>query len=85
MHLLLSVHLNECGGFLTSDTGWISSPDHDFDGKYDHNVDCWWNITAGANDVIKFKFQLLQIAGSFRCVDDIVEVKLNLIKVVRRT
>ena len=74
--ICISGRMQECGGFLTTDTGSISSPDNDHDGKYDHNVDCWWNITAQMGDVVEFKFSMLEIDDSFRCMEDIIEVQI---------
>ena len=66
--------MKQCGGVLTARKGWISPPDDDLDGNYDHNLNCWWNITAPRENFIEFKFSLLQIYGYVRCYKDIVEV-----------
>ena len=72
--LLFSALNKRCGGTFESDFGWITSPDLDFDDKYDYNVDCYWTVHVSDNDNIEFQVLYVEIAFSMDCRDDYLEV-----------
>ncbi|XP_066579431.1 cubilin [Amia ocellicauda] len=45
-----------CGGYLTSSSGTLSSPDSNNDGKYESNMDCLWNIVMPPNKLVNLTF-----------------------------
>eukprot|EP00061_Rhincodon_typus_P014098 g40911.t1 len=50
-----------CGGYLSNIRGNISSPDINFDGKYENNLDCVWRIFVPLNKVINMTFTAFQL------------------------
>ncbi|XP_053323004.1 cubilin [Spea bombifrons] len=68
--------LQGCGGYLSDATGIVGSPDSNFDGKYEKNLDCVWNIVAPVNKQINLTFTAFELEGqsSGRCVYDFVKI-----------
>ncbi|KAM4705286.1 LOW QUALITY PROTEIN: cubilin [Rhinophrynus dorsalis] len=68
--------LQGCGGYLTNATGHFGSPDTNFDGKYDKNLDCVWNIVAPVNKQINLTFTAfgLEAQSSGTCRYDFVKI-----------
>uniref|UniRef100_A0A4W3K7X0 Cubilin n=1 Tax=Callorhinchus milii TaxID=7868 RepID=A0A4W3K7X0_CALMI len=50
-----------CGGYLNSTSGTFGSPDMEFDGKYEKNLNCLWNISAPDNHFINITFTAFQL------------------------
>ncbi|XP_067863171.1 cubilin [Heptranchias perlo] len=65
-----------CGGYLTGTSGTFSSPDVDFNGKYEKNLDCLWNIIVPLNKVINITFTvfLLEDKANGICAYDYVSI-----------
>ncbi|KAM8967664.1 cubilin [Pelodytes ibericus] len=65
-----------CGGYLTSPTGSLISPDVNSDGKYDKNLDCVWNIVAPINKQINLTFNTfwLEAQSYGECRYDFVKI-----------
>ncbi|XP_053569959.1 cubilin [Bombina bombina] len=68
--------LQGCGGYLSNPTGNFGSPDSDFDGKYDKNLDCVWYISVPINKVINLTFAsfALEAQSSGKCQYDFVKI-----------
>lgn len=63
-----------CGGFLTSDKGTISSPN--FPLKYDKLLDCEWSIRIRSpGDKIELKFTQIDLEYHPRCDHDYIEIR----------
>ena len=75
-NVLFTEYKTECGGLLTEPSGFIHSPDVDNDGYYDSNQNCFWTITAPAEQVIFLKFLEFDIEFHVDCDYDFVEVCL---------
>ena len=65
----------ECGGNLTEPSGFLHSPDHDNDGKYETNQDCYWTLTALEHQVINLKFLYFYLEDEENCIYDYVEIQ----------
>ena len=65
-----------CGATIETDIGWIASPDLDFDGQYDYNVNCSWTVYVNHSSIIEFRVLFIEIARSIGCKDDSLEVKI---------
>ncbi|XP_038652379.1 cubilin [Scyliorhinus canicula] len=65
-----------CGGFLTNATGTFSSPDIDFDGKYENNLDCLWYIVVPLNKIVNMTFTtfLLEDPSEGICTSDYISI-----------
>ena len=77
-----------CGGTLNGATGRISSIDIDYDGRYENNQNCIWQIMADDGKVIKLTFSVFELEGPMAgiCRYDFVEVSIFLlVKKSRRT
>ena len=67
------ISVPECGGLLNGTSGTIRSPDNNKDGRYDHNADCWWNISVEETNAVEINFVQMELAYS-DCQEDIIEV-----------
>lgn len=68
-----------CGGYLTGSNNTFASPDSDFNGRYDKNLNCVWFITAPVNKLIKLTFNTFSLEAQSilqRCIYDYVKVRL---------
>uniref|UniRef100_UPI00398F64EE cubilin n=1 Tax=Pristiophorus japonicus TaxID=55135 RepID=UPI00398F64EE len=65
-----------CGGYLTGTSGTFSSPDVDFNGKYEKNLDCLWYIFVPLNKIINMTFTvfLLEDTPNEVCTSDSVSI-----------
>ncbi|XP_072431088.1 cubilin [Chiloscyllium punctatum] len=65
-----------CGGYLSSITGNFSSPDINFDGKYENNLNCVWRIFVPLNKIINMTFTafLLEDPSEGTCKSDYVSI-----------
>ncbi|XP_048462936.1 cubilin [Rhincodon typus] len=65
-----------CGGYLSNFRGNISSPDINFDGKYENNLDCVWCIFVPLNKVINMTFTAFQLEDPSEgiCKSDYVNI-----------
>ena len=73
---------NLCGSVSRSPAGSFGSPDRDGDGLYDHNVDCFWNLTADDNHVVLLRIWRVDIKSRDDdgiCRHDGLEVKLRIV------
>ncbi|KAM4689065.1 cubilin [Discoglossus pictus] len=68
--------LQGCGGYLSNATGSFGSPDSNFDGKYDKNMDCVWHIVAPINKQINLTFSAfaLEAQSARTCQYDFVKI-----------
>ncbi|XP_064643493.1 cubilin-like [Lineus longissimus] len=66
-----------CGGTLNGATGRISSIDIDYDGRYETDQDCIWQIMADTGKVIKLSFSVFDTEGPMAdiCRYDFVEIR----------
>ncbi|XP_017555843.2 cubilin [Pygocentrus nattereri] len=65
-----------CGGYLTASTGMFGSPDIDFNGKYEHYMDCLWTIAVSTNKAVNLTFATFDLEGGFgsECRYDYVKI-----------
>ncbi|XP_029444624.1 cubilin [Rhinatrema bivittatum] len=65
-----------CGGYLTDSSGSFRSPDSDFDGKYDKNLDCVWTMISPVNMQLNLTFSTfaLEAESSTDCIYDYVKL-----------
>ncbi|XP_069504454.1 cubilin [Ambystoma mexicanum] len=65
-----------CGGYLTSISDSFRSPDANLDGRYDHNLNCVWNIMAPINKNINLTFTafVLEAHSGGNCIYDYVKL-----------
>ena len=74
---------NICGSVSRSTAGSFGSPDRNGDGLYDHNVDCFWNLTADDNHVVLLRIWRVDIKSRDDdgiCRHDGLEVKLRIVE-----
>ncbi|KAL2085662.1 hypothetical protein ACEWY4_018982 [Coilia grayii] len=63
-----------CGGYLSSSQGMFGSPDINFDGLYEHYMDCLWTIAAPANKALNLTFSTFELEQSSNCRYDYVKI-----------
>ncbi|XP_048417522.2 cubilin isoform X2 [Stegostoma tigrinum] len=65
-----------CGGYLSNIMDNISSPDINFDGKYENNLDCVWRIVVPLNKIINMTFTVFVLEGPSEgiCKSDYVNI-----------
>lgn len=66
-----------CGGILIEPNGTILSPDRDFDGVYESNLDCPWLLIAPEGKIIQLIFKYSVIESSEICEFDRAEVGIK--------
>ena len=66
-----------CGGILTEPNVTLSSPDRDFNNRYDAESDCHWILAAPDDKVIQLVFEHVNMEGIFEesCYYDNVLVR----------
>ena len=55
-------------------SGWLTAPDFDGDGNYDHNLQCRWTVEAEINHVVAAQILHLDIQDSEDCKSDFLWV-----------
>ncbi|XP_066539114.1 cubilin [Hoplias malabaricus] len=65
-----------CGGYLDSSTGMLGSPDMNFDGKYEHYLNCLWTLAVSTNKAVNLTFTTFELEGPIgtECRYDYVQV-----------
>ena len=64
-----------CGGLFNESSGFVTSPDEDFNAKYDYNLDCLYEFRARPSFVISLHFEVLDLEPDPKCSYDYIEVK----------
>uniref|UniRef100_A0A3Q3MXM2 Cubilin n=1 Tax=Mastacembelus armatus TaxID=205130 RepID=A0A3Q3MXM2_9TELE len=63
-----------CGGYLSMPTGMFGSPDPNFDGFYEANMNCLWTIEAPVNMAVNLTFSSFDLESSITCRYDYIKV-----------
>ena len=66
-----------CGTVLTDAIGWFQSVDHDGDGIYDNNIDCWWLISTDLHYAIELNITHLDVEDHEICGYDFLKVRFH--------
>ena len=56
MYICFSALVHDCVKRITSNTGFIVSPDSNGDGQYDFNLDCQWIVGVEQGALIEYHF-----------------------------